>query len=194
MAGRALLSVVVGLLILNIALTGNSYAPQITDILADKVVLEALGTAWKESFAQNPISYQVRGGWIYADAHKYIVVQHASKDHSPQGVDEDIDLDNPEKVVVLSSEDCKLVADFHTHPFADKTQQRVDSDEIKRAYEKGVPGIVVSCSGVSYYGPERRASMDGPTGYPQSSGEAYNGQKDVKFDDNKYIAQGQCNP
>ncbi|GLJ27188.1 hypothetical protein SUGI_0532940 [Cryptomeria japonica] len=198
MAGRALFSVVAALCILNIAFAGNTNAPKITDILTDRDVQEALGTAWKESFLQSPNSYQVRGGWIYADsnypdAHKYIVVQQASKDRSPQGADGDIDLDNPEKDVVLSSDDYKLVADFHTHPFAGKIQHRADSDDIKRAYERGVPGIVVSCSGVFYYGPQRRASMDGPTGYPQSSGEAYNGQKDVKFGDNKYIAQGQCN-
>ncbi|GLJ27186.1 hypothetical protein SUGI_0532920 [Cryptomeria japonica] len=111
------------------------------------------------------------------------------------GADGDIDLDNPEKDVVLSSDDYNLVADFHTHPFAGKAKQRADSDDIKRAYERGVPRIVVSCSALFYYGPERRESMDGPsTGYPQSSGEAYDGQKDVKFDDNKYIAQGQCDP
>lgn len=111
---------------------------------------------------------------------------------SVAGADGDIELDNPEKDAVLSSEHYKLVADFHTHPFASKTQRRANSDDIKRAYERGVPGVVVSCSGVFYYGPERRASLDGPTGYPQTSPEAYSGQKDVRFGDNKYIGQGQC--
>ncbi|GLJ27179.1 hypothetical protein SUGI_0532840 [Cryptomeria japonica] len=199
MAGRAMISVVAALCIINVALAATTNAPKVTDILANQDVQEALATAWKESFLQNPNSYQVRGGWVYADSnypddHKYIVVQLASKDRSPQGADGDIDLDNPQKDVVLSNEHYKLVADFHTHPFAAKTQQRADSDDIKRAYERGVPGVVVSCSGVFYYGPERRASMDGPTAYPQSSGEAYNGQKDVRFGDNKNIVQGQCSP
>ena len=106
----------------------------------------------------------------------------------------EIELDNPEKDAVRSSEHYKLVADFHTHPLAGKTQQRADSDDIKRAYERGVPGIVVSCSGVFYFGPDRRASMDGPTGYPQSSSESYNGQKDIRFGDNKNVVPGQCSP
>lgn len=91
MAGRALFSVVAALCILNVALAANTNAPKITDILANADVDEALGSAWSGSFLQQPNSYQVRGGWIYADsnypdAHKYILVQHASKDRSPQGL------------------------------------------------------------------------------------------------------------
>ena len=91
MAGRAVFSLVAALCIINIALAVNNNAPKVTDILADKDVQEALRTAWKESFAQNPKSPQVRGGWIYADSnypddHKYLLVQHASKDRSTQGL------------------------------------------------------------------------------------------------------------
>ncbi|KAH9292913.1 hypothetical protein KI387_041902 [Taxus chinensis] len=182
---------------------GNGNAPTVTEIISNEDVQQALGKAWKESFNSISNSNTQRGGWIYADSnypddHKYLLVQHATKQRSQhQGVadaDGHIQLDNPEKEGAPSSEHYKLVADFHTHPNSHDDNQRPDSDDIKRAYERGVPGILVSCSGIFYYGPQRRASLDGPNGYPLSSPESYNGQKDVRFADNKFAPQANCNP
>jgi len=86
----------------------------------------------------------------------------------------------------------KLVADFHTFPFPG--QERPDSDDVRKAYERGVPAIVVSCSGVFYYGPRSRASLDGSAGYPQTSSEQYKGQKEVRFGDNTVDSEGRCKP
>lgn len=87
-------------------LAANNNTPKVTDILADQenfahsvegkqveggnvqcLDMKAMNTTSKESFAQNPKSAQVRGGWIYADSnypddHKYLLVQHTSKDHT----------------------------------------------------------------------------------------------------------------
>ncbi|GLJ14513.1 hypothetical protein SUGI_0234870 [Cryptomeria japonica] len=71
---------------------------------------------------------------------------------------------------------------------------RGDSDDINMTYERGLPGIVMSCFDVFYYGSQYCASLDRSIGHAQTSAEAYNGQKDVKFSDNKYIVRGQCNP
>ncbi|WP_160336953.1 hypothetical protein, partial [Listeria monocytogenes] len=193
-AGGLVLVVAALCIIVNTAYGGNNGAPTVTDILANDDVQQELGKAWKDSFLQQSNSYQARGGWIYADSnypdgHKYLLVQHATKDRSQQGADSSIQLDNPEAV---SIDHYKLVADFHTHPLSAKTQQTPDSDDIKRAYERGVPGIVVSCSGIFHYGPQRRASLDGPNGYPRTSPEVYNGQTYVKFADNKFVPQSNC--
>ena len=86
-----------------------------------------------------------------------------------------------------------VVADFHTHPFPGQ-RQRPNTDDVSKAYERGVPGVVVSCSGVFYYGPQSRDTMDGPAGYPQTSSEQYNGQKEVRFGDNTVESGGHCKP
>lgn len=193
--------------------------PKVTDILVSKEFQAAVGKAWKESFLGNDL-YQQKGGWVYADSNnpnKYLVVQPANSQRSAQATQSnempeianprrwgkaslataestELQLDNPEKDGVPTEEgrNYKVVADFHSHPFPG--EERPDSDDVSKAYKRGVPAIVVSCSGVFYYGPQSRASMDGPAGYPQTSSEQYNGQKEVRFGDNTVDSEGRCKP
>lgn len=60
------------------------------------------------------------------------------------------------------------VANFHTHPLSaevhgDPQPSRADH---RNAYDRGLPGIVISRAGIIGYGPERRISLDNPKGYP----------------------------
>lgn len=193
----------------------------VTDILASTEFQVAAGKAWKESFlARGGYNlYQERGGWVYADSNNpdiNLVVQLASSQRSAQATQNksslmssgrpwdkssvptaqstEIQLDNPEKEGVPTAEgrNYKLVADFHTLPFPG--QERPDSDDVRKAYERGVPAIVMSCTGVFYYGPTSRASFDGPAGYPQTSSQQYKGQKEVRFGDNTVDSEGRCKP
>jgi hypothetical protein len=175
--------------------------PRVTDILASKEFQVAMGKAWKESFSGNDL-YIERGGWVYTDSNnldKYLVVQLSHLQNLVQGTNHtfscDIRLDNPEKdgVPEEKGKNYKVVADFHTHPVPGQSQ-RPCSDDVSKAYERGVPGIVVSCSGVFYYGPQSRDSMDGPAGYPRTSSEQYKGQKEVRFGDNTVDTEGRCKP
>ena len=176
---------------------GGYNGPSVTDLLVSKEFQVAAGEAWKESFLGNDL-YQERGGWVYADSNNpdnSLVVQLASSQRSAQASQSgEIELDNPEKDGVPTAEgrNYVVVADFHTHPFPG--QERPDSDDVRKAYERGVPAIVVSCSGVFYYGPQSRASMDGAAGYPQTSSVQYNGQKEVRFGDNTVDSEGRCKP
>lgn len=191
------LSCVAALMCMSVATDG----PKVTDILVSKEFQVAVGQAWKESFLGNNL-YQERGGWVYADSNnpnKYLVVQLASPQRSAQASlataqSSEIQLDNPEKDGLPTAEgrNYVVVADFHTHPFPG--QEGPDSADLRKAYARGVPAIVVSCSGVFYYGPQSRASMDGPAGYPQTSSEQYNGQKEVRFGDNTVDSEGRCKP
>lgn len=184
---------VTALMCMSVAMDG----PKVTDILASNEFQVALGQVWKESFLGNGL-YQERGGWVYADSNnpnKYLVVQLASPQRSAQATQStEIELDNPENEGVPSGEgrNYVVVADFHTHPFPG--QERPDADDLRKSYERGVPAIVVSCSGVFYYGPQSRDSMDGSAGYPQTSSEQYNGQKEVRFGDNTVDSEGRCKP
>lgn len=207
-----------------ICMTEATDGPKVTDILVSKDFQAAVGKAWKESFLGNDLYQQQGGWVYADsnNPNKYLVVQPANSQRSAQATQSteiphmansrksglnvpkaisaataqntEIQLDNPEKdgVPTEDGKNYKVVADFHTHPFSG--QERPNSDDVSKAYKRGVPAIVVSCSGVFYYGPQSRDSMDGPVGYPQTSSQQYNGQKEVRFGDNTVDSEGHCKP
>eukprot|EP01018_Ginkgo_biloba_P013865 Gb_32276 [translate_table: standard] len=70
----------------------------------------------------------------------------------------------------------KVVGDFHTHPFP-HVYQFPGKDDIARAYKRGVPAVVLSCTGIIYYGPDHRPNLLlNPSGYPGGN-EKYTNQK-----------------
>eukprot|EP01018_Ginkgo_biloba_P015199 Gb_29274 [translate_table: standard] len=200
--GFGVLLLVVGLCINACADATNGEGPTAVQIIKRSEFQQALAQVWSASFIKNDL-YQIRGGWVYVDStnpNNYFV-QRAAKERAPQASLQDVEadtesveiaLDDPEKDKnsFPDSGNYKLVADFHTHPFP-HTYQEPESDDISRAYKRGVPGVVVSCSGIFSYGPQRRASLDGPTGYPGATSSS-NDQSDHKISENTVDSEGHC--
>eukprot|EP01018_Ginkgo_biloba_P005644 Gb_23173 [translate_table: standard] len=160
--------------------------PSVKKIINNNVVNAAVHKAWKKSNLENGL-YKINGGWVYADSKdpSKLIVRHADKCRSLPGSVEQAK-NNSELVEIYldySENDqsspppppgYKLVADFHTHPFPG-VYQKPDDDDVIRAYNRDVPGLVYSCSGIFWSGPESRASLAGPVGYPANCF-MYNGQ------------------
>ncbi|KAF9461519.1 hypothetical protein BDZ94DRAFT_1263561 [Collybia nuda] len=71
-----------------------------------------------------------------------------------------------------------LVANFHTHPMGENyggNSAAPSTADQSNAWARGVPGIIISRRGLRGYGPQRRAQLNSPAGYPNSR-EEYSGQ------------------
>eukprot|EP01018_Ginkgo_biloba_P005704 Gb_12282 [translate_table: standard] len=169
-------TVVMLLMAVAASLTSAAVGPSPQQIIADKAVISAVATAWKESILGDD-KYHTRGGWVYADATNptKLVVRLADKCRSLIQTNEiaknnselvEIYLDYPEndKSSPPPPLGYKIVADFHTHPYP--SYPTPDEDDVERAYNRDVPGLVYSCKGIFLSGPQRRASLAGPPGYP----------------------------
>lgn len=150
--------------------------PNAQKIIEDKKVKEAVLRAWNESFL-GVDKLHTRGGWVYADAANptKLIVRLADKCRSLIQTNEiakndselvEIYLDYPEndKSSPPPPLGYKIVADFHTHPYP--SYPKPDDDDVQRAYNRDVPGLVYSCKGIFLSGPQRRACLRGPPGYP----------------------------
>eukprot|EP01018_Ginkgo_biloba_P013866 Gb_31775 [translate_table: standard] len=171
--------------------------PTAPEIISHKEFTDALSKVWSESSIGNGV-YQIRGGWVYADPKdpQKISISFAPKTLSNPGTVKDvvanpesveIKLDNPDK---YSEEQVKMgykvVGDFHTHPFPPPVYQSPGGDDRVRAYERGVPAVVLSCKGIIYYGPDHRFTLlGGPSGYPGGN-EKYTNQKDNIYGPNPF--------
>eukprot|EP01018_Ginkgo_biloba_P005714 Gb_21249 [translate_table: standard] len=152
--------------------------PTASQIIPNNNFMNAAENAWNESMLGNG-KYQIRGGWVYADAEDptKLIIRPADKCRSNPGTVADVEKD-PERVEIYldypendqssppAPAGYKVVADFHVHPFPGVYQEPEDPDEYIRAYNRDVPGILFSCEGIFYYGPDRRSTMAGPIGYP----------------------------
>eukprot|EP01018_Ginkgo_biloba_P013876 Gb_34945 [translate_table: standard] len=151
--------------------------PTAPEIISHKEFTDALSKVWSESSIGNGV-YQIRGGWVYADPKdpQKISISFAPKTLSNPGTVKDvvanpesveIKLDNPDKYSEAQVKmGYKVVGDFHTHPFPHVYQFPGDDDRV-RAYDRGVPAVVLSCTGIIYYGPDHRFTLLlGPSGYP----------------------------
>eukprot|EP01018_Ginkgo_biloba_P005650 Gb_15706 [translate_table: standard] len=168
--------------------------PSVVDIINDSGVKAAVEEAWRNSSLSNPGMYKINGGWVYAASNdpSALIVRHADKCRSlPGSVEQaknnservEIYLDYPEndQSSPPPPPGYKLVADFHTHPFPG-VYQTPDDEDVVRSYNRDVPGLVYSSSGIFWSGPLRRASLDGPAGYPGNCF-MYYGQNYVRIDD-----------
>ncbi|KJA25217.1 hypothetical protein HYPSUDRAFT_38163 [Hypholoma sublateritium FD-334 SS-4] len=133
-------------------------------------------TAWKDSFI-DPFHCCEQGGYIYIDLPVPSPLTRAFITRAPKGAtmnqrtagpNASIDLNSPG----INQNNVILVANFHTHPLAAVApvngSPEPSRSDMENAYFRGVPGIVVSRSGVYAYGPERRESLLNPKGYPAS--------------------------
>eukprot|EP01018_Ginkgo_biloba_P005700 Gb_23928 [translate_table: standard] len=186
-------SVVLMLLIMAVAASVSSAAvdavgPSAQQIITDNTFISAVEKAWKESILGDG-KYHTRGGWVYADATNptKLIVRLADKCRSLIETDAianqddelvEIYLDYPEndKSSPPPPLGYKIVADFHTHPYP--SYPKPDEDDVIRAYNRDVPGLVYSCKGIFLSGPQRRASLAGPPGYP---GNCFKYRKGLNF-------------
>eukprot|EP01018_Ginkgo_biloba_P005645 Gb_23168 [translate_table: standard] len=138
-------------------------APSVEDIINDSVVNASVHKAWEKSNLGNGL-YKINGGWVYAhskDPSKLIVLPADKCRSRPGSVEEaeinselvEIYLDYPENDhseplnALIEASGYKLVADFHTHPFPG-VYQTPDTGDVIRAYNRDVPSLVYSCSGI----------------------------------------------
>eukprot|EP01018_Ginkgo_biloba_P013872 Gb_32398 [translate_table: standard] len=170
--------------------------PTAPEIISHKEFTDALSKVWSESSIGNGV-YQIRGGWVYADPKdpQKISISFAPKTLSNPGTVKDvvanpesveIKLDNPDKYSEAQVKmGYKVVGDYHPHPFPHVYQFPGDDDRV-RAYDRGVPAVVLSCTGIIYYGPDHRANLLlDPSGYPGGN-EKYTNQKDHIYGPNPF--------
>jgi hypothetical protein len=135
-------------------------APNSTELQASPVVQAAFTAAWADSFPDDPKLRHEEGGYIYINPTTGdILVRRALP-----GGRRMLDLDSPPDVP-----GCYLVATYHTHPnpIAEGHDPDPSPDDIRWAFDTGVPWFVVTEIGVFVVGPDRRAGgLTGPSGYP----------------------------
>jgi hypothetical protein len=133
-------------------------APDRRELLASPIVRRAIEDAWKDSQPFDPDARHEEGGWIYMNTKTGEVFAHRALN----GVSASIDLSVPTLFV-----DAVIVGTFHTHPHPLEERYELGpsrSDE-EMDESRGVPGIVRSHAGYHAYGPERRLSLEGHTGF-----------------------------
>ncbi|KAK7013283.1 hypothetical protein R3P38DRAFT_1510203 [Favolaschia claudopus] len=153
--------------------------PSVSELLANVKSLTrqnqgAFQTAWEESFSD---AYHCceRGGFIYVDfpIPERITRAWVSKagpgetmHQRTKGSNASINLNYPG----IEMDNVILVANFHTHPLYPeepvKGGQKPSEADRDNAYDRGLPGIVISRDGIYSYGPERRTNLQNPKVYP----------------------------
>ncbi len=158
-----------------VALT-QSEAPTAREIVAkllkNRYTKTVLKSAWQKSHFQKDI-YQERGGWIFADPNnpnKLQVVlarKSASKPFRLNGnTNPAINLED----VSSAKKGWILVANFHTHPLY--VNQEPSFADVRNAFRRGLPGIVIARGRIWTYGPEKRedfATTKRPGAYPEDN-------------------------
>ncbi|KAJ3505091.1 hypothetical protein NLJ89_g7596 [Agrocybe chaxingu] len=151
-------------------------------------IVESPESAWNDSF-NTPSTAREAGGWIYADPQnpQRVFIRRAQLTRStpmhqlrpPANRAAGINLNDPESNPGgRPPAGFVLVANFHTHPMGEayggNSQNPSTADQIN-AWARGVPGIIISRRGLRSYGPQRRAQLNAPQGYPNPN-EEWGGQ------------------
>ena len=130
---------------------------------------EKLEQAWTGSFRGRDL-FQERGGWIYANPinpnQLQVVLAPATASRpfrSTEIANPAIDLEGA--ATANARHGWVLVANFHTHPL--NINQEPSAADLRNAFRRGVPGIVISRRSVYIYGPENRANLN-PIGNPRA--------------------------
>lgn len=118
-------------------------------------VRKALAKAFKDSNYGKEDAHE-EGGWIYQDVSGRLRIERA-----PSGGRGSINLANPPKIFGF-----QIVGTFHTHPNRTGTESRPgytwdyqpSDNDILAAFNRGVPGLVMTDHGIIPYGPKRRGS------------------------------------
>ncbi len=117
--------------------------------------------------------YRERGGYIYANPNNpsqlqvVLAPKSASKPFKLNGnTNPSIDLWGAGSA--NTNDGWILVANFHTHPLlVNSLNQEPSAADLRNAFRRGVPGIVISRLRIWVYGPERREDFK-PTGNPRA--------------------------
>jgi hypothetical protein len=118
-------------------------APTAAELLANRVVRQALEDAWAASEPSNPENRHEEGGWIYMD----LKTAEIKIRRAPRGARAEIFLDSPPEV-----SGAVVVGIFHTHP--NPTAEGWDSGPS-------------ADNGIHVSGPQsRRGGLAGGPGYP----------------------------
>jgi uncharacterized Zn-binding protein involved in type VI secretion len=135
-------------------------APSAPELQNNPVVQTAMGQAWQDSQAGDPVARHEEGGWIYMDPNtgRINVVR------APVGAQASVNLDNPPTVP-----GSVVVGVFHTHPNPTSegwdpgpspADQRIDARD-------GIPDLIRADDGNHVSGPNsRRGGLGGGPGYP----------------------------
>ena len=149
------------------ALTGEEIVDRL--LTRRSTTRSQLQTAWTDSFLGRDLM-QERGGWIYANPSNPKDLQVVLAPRSASGTFRSNGTSNPAiNLEGASTANAQggwvLVANFHTHPL--ETNQGPSGADIRNAYHRGVPGIVISRRRIYVYGPERRENFH-PSGNPRA--------------------------
>jgi hypothetical protein len=141
-------------------MTPPTRAPTADELLADPTVLHALGEAWEDSAANDPVMRHEEGGWIYIDLGSgQISVVRASPGHRSM-----IDLTQPPWLAGKL-----VVGKFHTHPnpTAEGWYGGPSPGDVRADTIHGVPDLIRPDDGTYLSGPlSRRGGLTGRLGYP----------------------------
>jgi len=134
--------------------------PTTAELLADPVVQQALGEAWIDSQAGDPVLRHEEGGWIYMDT----TTSQTGIRRAPAGQQSRLDLGNPPLIP-----GSVVVGTFHTHPnpTAEGWNPGPSSTDQASAHYTGVPWLIRADDGLYSTGPDsRRGGLGGGPGYP----------------------------
>ncbi len=146
----------------------------IADLLQNRISRNDLQEAWLGSHYQKNI-YRERGGYIYANPNnpRQLQVVLAPKDAAQpfKRIGEGNPGINLEGAGSANANtNWILVANFHTHPLA--ANEEPSTADLLNAFQRGVPGIVISRRSIWVYGPERRTYFRptrNPRAYPENN-------------------------
>ncbi len=146
----------------------------VAGLLQNKNTIKYLQKAWVFSHYRKNI-YQERGGYIYANPNNPSQLQvvpapkNAAKPFKLNGRDNPaINLEGAGSA--KANKNWILVANFHTHPLL--ANEEPSTADLRNAFRRGVPGIVISRRSIWVYGPERRADFRptrNPHAYPEDN-------------------------
>lgn len=145
-------------------------------LLSSRDTRDMLQAAWRGSFLGRDL-FQERGGWIYANPNNPRQLQvvpaptSVSRPFRTNGVaNPSINLESA--ATANARPGWVLVANFHTHPL--DFNQEPSAADLRNAFRRGVPGIVISRGRIYIYGPTERENL-----HPQGNPRAYPEDNDV---------------
>jgi RHS repeat-associated protein len=129
--------------------------PTGSELANNKIVLGALRRAWRDSQYATANAHE-EGGWIYQNTSTGRIATR----RAPRGAESSIVLDSPPHLTGYL-----VVGIFHTHP--NPTSEGWDPHPDQRddiyALTHGIPGLVMSDSGIFPFGPNRTGGDPGST-------------------------------
>jgi hypothetical protein len=141
-------------------MTPPSHPPTAADLLADRVVHQAIEDAWRDSLASDPARRHEEGGWIFLD----LLTGQLNTIRASRGMMNAIDLRSPPHLTGWV-----VVGKFHTHPNPTSEGWLGGPSPTDLAVDRlhGVPDLIRADDGSYVSGPDsRRGGLAGNPGYP----------------------------